>query len=454
MNPAEDGSGLRKIRLAWRSIGLGCCAALALRVAPVRAAGSAAETNVAAIVLARMKRDLLRSADHARPDAVAGRRMSIKRLLRVQRRDGSWPDIAYASRAPSLWPPIEHLRRVLALAVDAAARRDANARAGAVRGLEYWLRLDPKSSNWWWNTIGMEQQLASILVVLRDGLPPADLRAGCRLLRRSRVEGFTGTNLAWEAANLFTLGALTDDVPLMRRMLGYIAGDIRITTAEGIQPDWSFHQHGPQLNAGNYGLGFLETCARYAEYVRGTTLQVSAAGISRLDRFALNFQDWVVWGRRMDLSSCGRQLDLPNSQERKAEALADDFRRLLALGPADPRPIETLIARVAGRLPPGADAPAGNRYYWRSDFMVHRPGSWYASIKMYSPRVLRTETWVNAEDLKGYHLSDGATFLMIRGDEYDNIQPVWDWRKLPGVTFRAASGPLPYRKRAPALYNP
>ena len=114
-----------------------------------------------------------------------------------------------------------------------------------------------------------------------------------------------------------------------------------------------------------------------------------------------------------------------------------------------------MVKRVAGELPPEVDAPVGDRYYWRSDFLVpYRPGTWYASIKMFSPWSFRTETKVNSENYKGYHLCDGVTMLLVRGDEYENIQPVWDWRKLPGITFKETSAPFPYGSSPRTEHNP
>ncbi len=41
---------------------------------------------------------------------------------------------------------------------------------------------------------------------------------------------------------------------------------------------------------------------------------------------------------------------------------------------------------------------------------------------------------VNSEGRKSVHLSDGANYLYLSGDEYRNIFPVWDWTKVPGTT--------------------
>lgn len=406
--------------------------------------------EIGATIRARMAAGLLRS-----PPSAA----SLRRTLAQQRADGSWPDVPYDRRDRSIWPPQKHLFRLTTLAIayrdpSGPLHGDPALKAAIIRGLEFWLKRDPQSDNWWHNVIAAPQELARFLVLMRDDLPPQDFALACDRIRRSKTDRMTGANLAWTAGNLFALGAITDDPALMRDTLGLITGTIKITTEEGVQPDWSFHQHGPQLNAGNYGLAFIDTCGTYGMLVRGTPLAFSPEQVEILSNFALNFQNWVVWGDRMDLSSCGRQLDQPNAQAGKARALARGCARLAALDPGHAPALNRLIDRVAGRLPATADAPAGNRCYWRSDFMVHRPGTWYASIKTYSSRILRTETQVNSENYKGYHLCDGVLLVMVRGDEYADIQPVWDWRKLPGITWHETTAPFPYGGKAGFLHNP
>jgi len=61
---------------------------------------------------------------------------------------------------------------------------------------------------------------------------------------------------------------------------------------------------------------------------------------------------------------------------------------------------------------------------------------------MSSERVKGAEA-LNSENLKGYYAADGATYIMVDGNEYNNIFPVWNWRKLPGVTCYQSKNPLP-----------
>jgi chondroitin AC lyase len=84
----------------------------------------------------------------------------------------------------------------------------------------------------------------------------------------------------------------------------------------------------------------------------------------------------------------------------------------------------------------GSGAPysfLGNRYFWNSDFMTHQREAYYISVKMVSNRTVGTET-SNGENLKACWLPFGLTWIVRRGDEYENIFPVLDWGRLPGVT--------------------
>jgi chondroitin AC lyase len=83
----------------------------------------------------------------------------------------------------------------------------------------------------------------------------------------------------------------------------------------------------------------------------------------------------------------------------------------------------------------------GHKHYWRSDISVHRRPTWYASVKMSSTRVIGAET-CNSENMLGLHLGDGVTYFCRTGREYEDIFPVWDWRRLPGTTCQQGDSSL------------
>jgi len=71
----------------------------------------------------------------------------------------------------------------------------------------------------------------------------------------------------------------------------------------------------------------------------------------------------------------------------------------------------------------------------------HRPG-YYTSARMFSTRTFNTDGYINSEGKKSHHLADGVTYIFRSGDEYKDIFPVWDWRRLPGITAEQKAEPL------------
>lgn len=366
--------------------------------------------------------------------------------------DGSWPDLDYEDRARTHWSPGQHPVRVAQLAAAYRAHLHSQDEGdtlerGILRALVFWVERDPQSDNWWFNSIHTPKYLAQSLLLMGDTIPQSTWEQARAIVHRS---GFTrtGANLTWEAGNLLTLACATRDDALLGQSAGAIRGEVQITTDEGIQPDFSFHQHGPQLYMSNYGEVFSTDNSRYAQLLAGTDYAFNENQLDALSSLIREGQQWFIWGRQFDYHALGRQLDRPNAAYR-GRAFAAISQRMAVADPDHADEYADFEARVTGVQPPGTTGPRGNRHFWRSDAMVHRPGTFYASVRMHSQRTAPTEVRVNRENLKGYHLSDGACFLMQRGDEYRDIQPVWDWRKLPGTTCRETDDSLPYGNSVP-----
>ncbi|MCK7557753.1 polysaccharide lyase beta-sandwich domain-containing protein [Chitinophaga sedimenti] len=79
--------------------------------------------------------------------------------------------------------------------------------------------------------------------------------------------------------------------------------------------------------------------------------------------------------------------------------------------------------------------------FWKSDYTLHHRAAYCFGVHTTSTRTAKQENG-NDENLKGYYLSDGSTFISSNGGEYLNISPVWDWSMIPGVT-------APYLKELP-----
>jgi chondroitin AC lyase len=361
---------------------------------------------------------------------------------------GSWPDIDYASEARSSWRPYDHLTRVLSLTVfarraDTSGEEASKALEGVHRALAFWMPRDFKCPNWWYNEIGTPKILGNIALLL-----DADLKTEEReyianiVLPRAKIGAMTGQNRVWLAGNGVMRGALIDDAALVEKAAQVIHEEIRVSTDEGVQSDFSFHQHGPQQQFGNYGLAYAVELSRWATVLRGTKFAFPDDKLGIIRSYMLDGENWVIWRGAMDVSSCGRQL-FPNSPRSKAASVAAVMRTMAVVDPGHEKAYLAFIER--NRKNAVANNLVGDRFFWRSDYLVHRGPTWCATLKMSSPRVIGGET-VNRENLSGLHLADGATFFYRDGHEYDEIFPVWDWRKIPGTICAQDDHPLTWSK--------
>lgn len=367
---------------------------------------------------------------------------TVERYVHAQKSDGSWPDIDYADTDRGGWKTYGHLGRMLEMAGAYRAAGhpmagDSSLREAVVAALDHWVGKDYVNLNWWYPQIGVPDTLAPILVLMGDTVPP-ELRdrAVRQVLGRSEM-GMTGQNKVWLAGIAFMKALLLDDSDTMAGARDQIFEELRVTTEEGIQPDYSFHQHGPQLQWGNYGAAFGADMIKWAAIFRHTDYALTPEQLDLLGWYLLEGPAWTLWNGRMDISGCGRQI-FRDCQAGKGRSTIRQLDRMAEIDPARANLYrDAVLATQQG----GANTLVGHKHYWRSDMSVHRRPSWYASVKMCSTRVIGAET-CNSENMLGLHLADGVTYFQRTGREYEDLFPVWDWRRLPGTTCRQDQGTL------------
>ncbi len=350
---------------------------------------------------------------------------SIAQLLLLIQPDGSFSDLNYNDKTRGLWQAYPHLNRLLDMAISwespqSSYFNNAKLKKPLFAVLNHWLKNDYINPNWWYPEIGVPQLLGQIMVLLKDELRDQELSDGLKILNRSKM-GLTGQNKVWLAQNVIYRSLLTNDFKSIELAAKAISEEITITEREGIQPDFSFHQHGPQQQFGNYGLAFATDMCNWAIIFRGTPFAFDPPKIENLRNYLLNGLRWVVWKDKFDISACGRQL-FPNAQTEKAQMLAKVYKTFSK--------VDTLFHR---QYDTALDDFDGNIHFWRSDMTIHHRTRFYSSVKMASNRVAGAET-CNSENIQGYHLGDGATYFYQSGDEYTDIFPFWDWKKIPGTT--------------------
>ncbi len=357
---------------------------------------------------------------------------AVQRLIDTLQTDGSWPGIDYQDRRPSSWKPVAHLSNVLSLArayrsPQSKLRGNAQLRGALMSGLDYWLAHDLKNPNWWWNQIGVPRTLAPVLLLIEDELSDTQREKGLKILGRAKI-GMTGQNLVWVTEITALRGILERDPKLVETAYRRVAREIDLGTKEGIQPDFSFHQHGPCLYSHGYGSGFAVDCARIATQVAGTPIAFPPEKIDLLARYILDGSQWMARGSATDFGAEGREITRAGQT---AAYLATAAEYMLKLPTGREEEFRSLAARASDRPSPPLE---GNRHFWRSDMMTHHRSGFYTSARMFSNRLANTDAPCNGEGLKSHHLADGCNVLLRTGREYRDIFPVWDWRKIPGTT--------------------
>jgi chondroitin AC lyase len=374
------------------------------------------------------------------------RPVDAQRLSAAQAADGTWGDIDYTDQDGIAFRPLEHVARARRLAVGKVHT------AAALRALDAWRRVGPRSGNWWFNEIGVPQLAGDALLLLAGELDrPRREEWGGWLAACAGDMEMTGQNLVWAQGIVLRRGLLVGDGDLVASAVAQMSTVLRPTEGEGIQRDLSFHQHGAQLYSGGYGSSLTADLALWIYAVHRTRWAFGAREVRLFTDFLLDGQQWAVHGGGFDFTTMGRTITRSGAH-RNTRELRDAIRRLLAAGA--PRRTELLGfgARLEGANNHG---PIGCRYYPRSDYLVYRRPTWSVSVRMSSTRTISTES-INGENLRGRHLGDGVAAIRLGDrpeDGYRAVIPVWNWSRLPGITAEQHPDPAALRPRGPDHYG-
>lgn len=361
---------------------------------------------------------------------------NVNKLLDEMLAKGTWSTIDYTSKERGGWPPRQHLSNLLEMAkayqmVGTDYYQKKNVSEKMHLALNFWLENDLICPNWWYPEIGVPMVLAPVLILMKPELSEDQMQKGIKILNRAKI-GMTGQNKVWLSGNVLLKSLLQRNEDTIRIAAESIQEELVVSTGEGVQPDWSYHQHGPQLQFGNYGLAYVGDMIKWIGILRKTPFQFNENKVSILRNYLLEGQQWVTWKNRYDISACGRQL-FPNAQKSKASSLNRSYLEMEQLDP-----------EFAGEYKNANQYQnlSGNRHFWRSDFQIQRTPDYYFSVKMCSERVIGAES-CNSENIQGYYMGDGATFLYQNQQEYLDVFPYWDWKKIPGTTVHQDNDILP-----------
>ncbi|MCG2616536.1 polysaccharide lyase beta-sandwich domain-containing protein [Terrimonas sp. NA20] len=341
-----------------------------------------------------------------------------------------WEDIDYSDLAKSKWKTAIHLDRVKELAIAWATPsskyyKDARVWNTLSKALDVWLGKKFQNPNWWHNEIGIPQIMRSILAVAGNQLTGTQRQGGLQVLAQYRVRG-TGANLIWSADLAMHYGAFIKNDSIIKNSRRLIVAEIRNDTAEGIQPDYSFYQHGARLQSFHYGIDYLNDLLRIGWQLQGTVWAYPADKAALLTNYVMHGWQWMSRNNYTTPATVDRAVSRKGQLKGISMQYVAGF--LSGLDPSRAASIDRMEQeyRLNTRKPAFHDFPY-------SDFATYHQPGFSVFIKTISTRTLPTES-INSENKKGQLLHAGNVYLVKDGKEYFDVMPLWDWQYLPGIT--------------------
>ena len=247
---------------------------------------------------------------------------TVGQYLESQQADGSWKDINYQDTMRSQWGPSFHASRLTTMATAYKDKNSVFYKKKDVakkihQGMRYWNDGKFVCRNWWYNQIGVPRILGILYLLMEDEMSKDELTAAIQYMKNSKF-GMTGQNSAWLAENVLVRALLEKNEPLLLEARDYILRELVVSQdGEGVRPDMSFHQHGPQQQFGNYGLSYANTQAYWARIFKATVYEVGREQLDILHHYLVDGLQGTCWKGYMDIGSCGRQA-VRNAQKTKA----------------------------------------------------------------------------------------------------------------------------------------
>lgn len=405
---------------------------------------SATAQNDSDLIMSRIRAKLAPSGMSTVEDVVAT-------YLPTIQTNGSWNDINYQDEIfedAEGWEPKKHNDRLFAFAqayvLDGSTYKGNSALFTAIEnGLTYYFQVNPTCTHWWTIEIQAPQIILSTLIYLRDGASTISSTLETNIVNRfdalpEPTKHGIGANRSDMALWHLYQALLRDNTSELSYASEYLFNSFVTTTGNGIQHDYSYMDHGPQLYTYSYGTVLVNNTNRAAGYLVGTPYAMPDQYLQVYSNFLKTGYSTCLRGKYVSFSTLGRSISRPNQVRKYAGA----FSEAITIDAANADFYQKVWDRSNGTVAIGHDVTPVNTNYYRSKFTTHNRDSFYFTVFTTSNKTEKTETG-NGENLKAKFLSDGATNILVDGDEYFNIFPTWDWTKIPGTTVPEYSNLMP-----------
>ncbi len=356
--------------------------------------------------------------------------------------DGSFNDIDYSDLSRTAGFP--HRRHTYDLVYLAQAYRTPGSKyhkskkikERVTTSLKYWVDNDFFGDNWHNNQISTPTNLVNLMLLMGDEFPKNLVEGAQPIIGRAHMNA-SGARPSGDriviagilAKNLLFIG----DKEQFDKIIELIEGEVKFSTGQrGMQHDYSFHhRHDRVNNTDSYGYGkYANNFGEWAYYVAGTKYAFSTEKINHLiDYYLDGIYKQQVYGIYQDISVKNRSITHKATFEPKG---TEEIERLLISTDYRKAELEEIMRLRKGEAQPTASFA---KFFWQTEhFVVQRP-NFYTTVRMFSTRNKNMEVPYNGPGKPTHHRADGTNYLQLKGDEYHNIWPVYDWQKISGTTI-------------------
>lgn len=304
------------------------------------------------------------------------------------------------------------------------------------KGLEYWVKNDFVGDNWHDNQIATPTNLVNLMLAIGEELPKDLVEKAQPMIGRANMSA-SGARPSGDriviagilAKNLLFIG----NTKQFDSVIKIIEGEMKFSSGErGLQADNSFHHRVDRVNnTTSYGYGkFANAYGEWSFYVANTKYAFSIDKINQLvDYYLDGIYKQLVYGVYIDVSVKNRDIAIKGDFEPRGIL---EIERLLLRTNYRKAELEEIIKLRKGETKPTASFA---KFFWQSEHFVFQRPTFYTTVRMFSTRNRNMEEAYNGPGKTTHHRADGTNYLMLKGDEYQNIWPVYDWQKISGTTI-------------------
>lgn len=356
--------------------------------------------------------------------------------------DGSFKDIDYSDLSRTAgFPQQRHTANMVYLArayrhPDSKYKGNAEVKKELAHLLKYWVDHDYFGDNWHNNQISTPTNLVNMMLLAGNEMPKDLVDKAQPIIGRAHMNA-SGARPSGDriviagilAKNLLFL----DDHEAFEEVIRIIEGELKFSTGQrGMQHDYSFHHRVDRVNnTVSYGYGkYANAFGEWSYYVSGTKYAFSKEKIDQLvDYYLDGIYKQMVYGIYIDISVKNRAISNKATFEPQSTL---EVERLLHSTDYRKAELEEIIKLRKGEIKPSRSFA---KFFWQTEHFVFQRPNYYTTVRMYSTRNRNMEEPYNGPGKTTHHRADGTNYLMLKGDEYHNIWPVYDWQKISGTTI-------------------